>query len=207
MQSRSEQVRITQLLSLYSPDDSPRLALDFGDYLSLLWRLDQATETHERYYRQCVQALGSALGLKSHPIYRMVELTPVGQIYTQLPNLPYRSGTRFVDAQDRKAALSQLICLRSDTLRIGTYSEGWNGSWPGGGILDNELRERVFAVLFTALQGQYTNFGRLLLVVDIVIANLLFGFDEPPEVQMTQLIADYGYPDPREERVRREFAG
>ena len=94
MQSRFEQARINQLTSLYGPDDAPRLALDFGDYLSLLWRLDTCGEfpSRERYYRQCVQALGAALGFKTHPIFRMVEMTPAGQIYAQLPNLPYRGG-------------------------------------------------------------------------------------------------------------------
>jgi hypothetical protein len=208
MQTRFEQARINQLTSFYGPDDAPRLALDFGDYLSLLWRLDTCGEYpgRERYYRQCIQALSVALGFKSHPIYRLVEMTPAGQIYSQLPNLPYRAGGRFVDAKDRKAALTQLIFLRGDTLRIGTYNEGWGDSgWPGSGLLDNELRERVFAVLFTALQGQFSNFGRLLLVIDIVIGNLILGLDEISEVQLPQLIADFGYPDPRDERIRRDF--
>jgi hypothetical protein len=206
-QTRFEQTRINQLISLYSPDDPPRLALDFGDYLSLIWRLDTSATFpgRERYYRQCAHALCTALNLKGHPICRLVEQTPAGQIYTQIPNLPYRSSSRLVDAKDRKAALTQLMSLRGDTLRIGTYNEAWDGGWPGGGILDNELRERVFAVLFTALQGQYTNFGRLLLVIDIVIANLIFGLEDSPEVQLSILIDDYGYPDPRDERIRREF--
>jgi len=208
MQSRFEQSRITQLISLYSPDEPPRVPLDFGDYLSLLWRLDNSAElpNRERYYRQCVQTLGTALGLKNHAIFRLVESTETGNMYSQLPNLPYRSASRFVDAKDRKAALTQLIDLRGDTLRVGTYSDNWDGGWPGSGILDDDLRERVFAVLFTALQGQYANFGRLLLVVDIVIGNLIFGFDEPPEIPFAQLTAEFGYPDPRDERVRRDFA-
>lgn len=207
MQSRFEQSRITQLISLYGPDDPPRVPLDFGDYLSLLWRLDDsaAFPARERYYRQCLQALGKAMGLKSHPIYRLVDSTEAGNVYSQIPNLPYRGSNRHVDAQDRKAALSQLMTLRGDTLRIGTYSDNWGGGWPGSGILDNDLRERVFAVLFTALQGQYSNFGRLLLVIDIVIANLIFGFDEPAEIPFAQLTSEFGYPDPRDERVRREF--
>ena len=75
----------------YSPEEPPRLPLDFGDYLSLLWRLDTAAPQRERYYRQCAQALGTALGLKPLPIFRLVENTPAGEIYSQLPNLPYRS--------------------------------------------------------------------------------------------------------------------
>ncbi|MEP7292438.1 MAG: hypothetical protein ABI835_11680 [Chloroflexota bacterium] len=207
MQTRFEQTRINQLIGLYSPDDSPRLALDFGDYLSLLWRIDAnaGLPNRERYYRQCAQALGTAIGLKKLPITKLVQSTAAGQIYNQIPNLPYRSGGRFVDAKDRKAALTQLMMLRADTLRMGTYNESWLGGWPGDGIQDNELRERVFAVMFTALQGQFNNFARLLLVIDIVIANLLFGFEELGEAQFTQLTAEHGYPDPRDERVRRDF--
>jgi len=206
-QTRFEQARINQLVSAYSPEEPPRLPLDFGDYLSLLWRVDTALPQRERYYRQCAQALGTALGLKPLPIFRLVENTPAGEIYSQLPNLPYRSPERHVDAKDRKAALSQLITLRGDTLRIGTYDESWDSGWPGSGLVDVELHDRVFAVLFTALQGQYANFGRLLLVVDIVISNLIVGFEEPPEIQFAQLTAEFGYPDPLDERVRRDFIG
>ena len=76
-------------------------------------------------------------------------------------------------------------------------------SWPGSGILDTELRERVFAVLFTALQGQYNSFGRLLLVVDIVLSDLLLGMQpDTKEVGLQQLVYDYNYPDPTDSRVR-----
>ncbi len=68
----------------------------------------------------------------------------------------------------------------------------------------SESYKRVFAVLFTALQGQYSSFGRLLLV-DIVITNLIVGFEEPPEIPLSQLIAQYGYPDPRDDRARADF--
>lgn len=207
MQTRFEQTRISQLISVYSPEDPPRLPLDFGDYLSLLWRIDSnaSIANRERYYRQCAVSLSVALGFSKHPLCRLVQSTPAGEIYAQLPNLPYRAG-KHVDARDRKAALTQLMVMRSDTLRMGTYNETWQGGWPGDGIQDNELRERVFAVMFTALQGQYTNFARLLLVIDIVLANLFFGFDELSEVTFAQLTSEFGYPDPRDERVRRDFA-
>lgn len=207
MQSRSEQVRISQLISTYSPDDPPRTPLDFGDFLSLAWRLDRSAgqPNREKYYRQCLRALGDGLGLTGHSLCRLIESSEPGQIYRQIPNLPYRTGERFVDAQDRKAAIAQLLALRDDTLRIGTYQEAWGGGFPGSGILENELRERVFAVLFTALQGQYSNFGRLLLVVDIVLTNLLLGFENPPEVTLITLVADCNYPDPADPRVRQLF--
>lgn len=208
MYSQFEQTRITQLVSSYGPEDAPRLPLDFGDYLSLLWRFDQCVEQPQRarYYRACAQALADALGLKSHTLYRLVAMTAPGQVYHQLANVPYRGGGRLIDAKDRKAAIAQLARLRQDVLRIGTYQEEWVGSWPGSGILETELRERVFAVLFTALQGQFSNFGRLLLVLDIVLANLLLDADPPAEVTLEQLVAEFDYPDPKNERVRRDFA-
>lgn len=205
MQSRSDQTRITQLTSSYGPDEPPRLPLDFGDYLSLLWRLDRHADQpgKVKYYRQCGQALGLALGLKGRSIHRLVENTPPGELYKQLPNAPYRGTHHLIDARDRKAAIAQLADLRQDVLKIGTYQDQWPVSWPGSGILDTELRERVFAVLFTALQGQYNSFGRLLLVVDIVLSDLLLGMQpDTKEVGLQQLVYDYNYPDPTDSRVR-----
>ncbi len=207
MQSRREQTRINQLTSTYSPDDPPRLPLDFGDYLSLVWRIDQHAQqpAKVKYYRRCALALAQGMGIKGRSILRLVEVTPPGALYQQLPNAPYRGTARLVDAHDRKAAIRQLVDLRADVLRIGTYQEQWPVSWPGSGILDTELRERVFAVLFTALQGQFSSFGRLLLVVDIVLSDLLLGFQPPQELPLAQLIADYGYPDPTDDRVRQDY--
>jgi hypothetical protein len=207
MQSRFEQARISQLLSVYSPQDPPRTSLDFGDYLSLLWRLDHNANSPNRvkYYRQCAAALAGALNFQDHALHRLVEMTEPGDIYRQIPNLPYRAGGRLVDAQDRKAAIAQLMALRGHIFSIGTYQENWGGSWPGSGILDNEARERVFAVLFTALQGQYGNFARLMLVTDIVLANLLLGFDVDLEVTLLELVAQFDYPDPNNSRVQKDF--
>lgn len=207
MQNRIEKTRIDQLISTYGPDEPPRLPLDFGDYLSLLWRLDKHAEQPKKvkYYRQCALALADGLGLKGRSVFRLVEVTPAGQLYKQLPNAPYRGTHRLIDAHDRKAAITQLAELRADVLKIGTYQDNWPVSWPGSGIIDTELRERVFAVLFTALQGQFSSFGRLLLVVDIVLANLLMGIQPSVEVSLSQLIAEYGYPDPNDPRVRWEY--
>lgn len=204
-----DQTRVSQLISTYSPEEPPRAPLDFGDYLSLVWRLDQAEpgSQREQYYRRCVRALGAALEIDRHPLGRLIEVTPQGGLYRQIPNLPYRSGVRTVDVPDRRSALAQLITMRADILRMGTYHESWAGSFPGSGILDDDLRERVFAVLFTAYQGQFPNFGRLLLVTDIVIGNLIFGLNVPMrEVFLGQLIDDYDYPNPIDPRVRRDFA-
>ncbi len=207
MQSRFEQARINQLISPYSPDDPPRLSLDFGDLLSLLWRLDHCAgqANRERYYRQAVRGLLSALNLNAQPVARLIDGSAPGDVCRQIANLPYRTGKRAVDAQDLKAAIAQLMTLRDDTLRIGTYQEAWRSTFPGSGIVDTELRERVFAVMFTALQGQFGNFGRLLLVVDIVLANLIVGFDDMPEVDLPTLVADHGYPDPADPRVHKDY--
>lgn len=209
MHTRFEQTRINQLISPYSPQEPPRGgALDFGDYLSLLWRLDEAAAHPQRarYYRHCAVALAAGLGIKAHPLHKLVEISAPGEIYAQMPNLPYRSKERLVDAQDRKAAIMQLITIRADLLRMGTYTEGWVAGWPGSGILDTEIRERVFAVLFTALQGQFGNFARLLFVVDIVLANLLLGEESTAEITLDDLIAHHAYPDPANPRVVRDFA-
>jgi hypothetical protein len=207
MQSRFEQARISQLLSSYSPQDPPRTSLDFGDYLSILWRLDRSSEKPNRakYYQQCAAALAEALNFKTHALHRLVEMSEPGEIYQHLPNLPYRAGGRLVDAQDRRAAIGQLIALREHIFGIGTYQENWGGSWPGSGILDSEVRERVFAVLFTALQAQYANFARLLLIVDIVLANLLLGYDLTQEITLPELVAQFSYPDPGSSRVQKQF--
>jgi hypothetical protein len=206
-QTRFEQVRISQLLSTYSPQDPPRMSLDFGDYLSVLWRLDQnaAQPNKVRYYRRCSTALAEALGFKNHALHRLVEMTPPGTIYHQLPNLPYRMGGHLVDAKDRKAAIAQLVAMRGHIFALGTYHESWGVSWPGSGILDTEVRERVFAVLFTALQGQYANFARLLLVIDIVLANLLLDSPANEEVTLPELVGQFGYPNPANISVQKEF--
>lgn len=207
MSNRIEKTRISQLTSTYGPDEPPRLPLDFGDLLSLMWRLDKHADdpAKARYYRKCALSLATGLSLKSSSIYRLIELTQPGQIYDQLPNAPYRGTDRLVDAQDRKAAIAQLVQLRLDILRVGTYHDEWPVSWPGSGIMDTDLRERVFAVLFTALQGQYENFGRLLLVVDIVLSDLLIGMHYMKEVSLTQLIGEFGYPNFQDTKIRAAY--
>lgn len=205
--SPSDQRRIQQLVSTYGPDDPPRLVLDFGDYLSLLWRLDQCVDMpgRARYYRRCAQSVGDGLGFRGRSLFRLVELTEPGSVYLQLPNAPYRGTTMLVDALDRKAAIRQLAQLRSDILKIGSTNQNWKGGWPGSGILDPEVRERVFAVLFTAFQGQFSNFGRLLLVLDIVLSNLLLGFDPMDEVSLKALIDEHNYPNPADLQTHREY--
>jgi hypothetical protein len=207
--SRFEQSRIAQLLGLYAPHEPPRLPLDFGDYLSLMWRYDRCADRPRRaaYYRQCLTALASGLRIHQLAIQKLVETTPPGELFRQLPNLPYRDSRRLVDAQDRKAAINQLCHLRDSICEIGAYQQNWGVSYPGAGIQETELRERVFAVLFTALQGQFQNFARMLLVTDIVLANLLVGYDVVNDAPLDELILLHGYPDPEAERTRRDYDG
>lgn len=207
MYSRFEQSRVNQLISAYTPSEPPRTPLDFGDLLSLLWRLDLSKErpNRERYYRRCALALAKGMKLDAHPVYRHIENSDAGDVSRMLPNVIYRLKKGALDAHDGKAALDQLVRLRSDILRVGTYQESWVSNWPGSGLQDGELRERVFAVLFTALQGQFTNFGRLLLVTDIVIANLLLGLELPEEIGLIRLVSEFGYPDPSDPQTRETF--
>ena len=209
MQLSFEQQRIAQLISLYAPDDPPRVPLDFGDYLSLLWRLDRHAEDSRRvlYYRQCATSLGEAMQFHTRSIHRLVKITEPGKLYANLANAPYRATTSLVDALDRKAAINQLVVMRNDILRVGTYQEGWGVSWPGSGITDSAVRERVFAVLFTAFEGQYQNFGRLLLVIDIVLGDLLIGQRPILEVPLETLVRKFNYPNPRDNRTHQMYFG
>ncbi len=201
--------RIRQLTSPYDPFRPPQLPLDFGDYLSIVWRIDRHAEhAHlETYYRGCERALARAFGFERHSLGRMVRTTPAGQIYHQLSNVPFQATGRLGDAAGRKAAIQQLAALRSNVLAIGSYQHDWVVGWPGSSILDLELRERVYATLFTALRSQYTHFGRLLLVMDIVLEELLLGTRGLQELSLGTLIDRYGYPDPEDPDVRQLYQG
>lgn len=207
MQTTLDHARVIQLTSRYAPFDPPREPLDVGDLWSLLWRLDQAvgSANQERYYRRCALALCRGLRLDNHALYRFIDQTPSGDLYRLLPTLVYRSRGKSLDAHDQKAAVEQLLKLRADIMRMGAYQESWVSTWPGSGMQDVELRERVFAVLFTALQGQYAGFARLLLVIDIVIANLLVGLHLPEEIALIRLVTTFNYPDPADAQVRDLF--
>ncbi len=202
-----DQLRIDQLLSTYGPDAPPSLPLEFGDYLSLLWRQDQAgNERRAQYYRRCAHSLAVALGLSEREIGRLVRVTPTGGIYAALENIPYRVPDRIVDAADRRVAIRQLLRLRSDVLQIGVYDQAWDGTWPGSGIVDADLRDRVFAVLYAALPGQFPSFARLLLVTDIVLQELLTGARRGPSILLYALLREYGYPDPASAEIKALYA-
>ncbi len=204
-----DQNRINQLTSPYSPFSPPQLPLDFGDYLSLIWRVDRhaAQNNLVRYYTQCARALTRGFDFEQRSLGRVVRTTEPGQICTALSNVPFRDTGRLADAAARKAAIQQLVLLRSDVLSIGTYQHDWVVGWPGSGVLDDELRERVFATLFTALRSQYSHFGRLLLVIDIVLQELLLGTRSMQEFSLGILIDHYGYPDPEDSAVRGLYRG
>ena len=205
----SDDGRIYQLTSPYSPQSPPQLPLDFSDYLSLLWRMDRSASQANlvRYYMQCSRALARALQFDHKSLGRMVKTTGAGNLYQELSNVPFRDTRRLLDASARKAAIQQLVRLRSDVLSIGAYQHEWVVGWPGSGVLDAELRERIFATLFTALRGQYGHFGRLLLVIDIVLQELLLGTRVLAEFSLGILIDQYGYPDPEDPAVRALYRG
>lgn len=203
-----DQIRIDQLLSTYGPEQPPSLPLEFGDYLSLLWRQDHAgNERRAQYYKRCAQSLATALGLADREIVRLVRATPSGEIYDALENIPYRLADRAVDALDRRAAIRQLLRLRGDVMRLGIYNQTWSGTWPGSGIVDSDLRDRVFAVLFSALPGQFPSFARLLLVNDIVLQELLTGARRGPSILLFALVREYNYPDPVSDEIKALYAG
>jgi hypothetical protein len=202
--NRSDEYRIRQLTSPYSPQTPPQLPLDFGDFLSLIWRIDRHASQNNLvdYYARCVRALARAFEFDQKSLGRMIRSTEPGRIYESLSNVPFRETGRLLDASARKDAIHQLARLRSDVLSIGAYQHDWVVGWPGSGVLDEELRERIFATLFTALRSQYTHFGRLLLVIDIVLHELLLGSRVMDEVSLGTLIDHYGYPDPEDSAVR-----
>jgi hypothetical protein len=207
MAKPSDQQRIAQLTSAYSPQHPPQLTLTFGDYLSLLWRIDQAAEdpNREEYYRQCADAVARGLAFEARSLFRLVHSTAAGMIYESLQNAPYRGTARLVDAQDRRAAIAQLADLRGHILAMGAYRDQWTLGWPGSKLTDVELRERLFAVFFTAFDGQFRHFNRLLLVIDIVLQELLLGDRTAYETSLIRLIKSFGYPDPDREATYRLF--
>lgn len=209
MINHTDDNRVKQLTSPYSPQNPPQLPLDFGDFLSLLWRIDRHARADNRvqYYSRCAHALASAFRFEHKGLGRLVRSVEPGDLYVSLSNVPFRETGRLVDASARKDAIHQLVRLRADILSIGSYQHDWLVGWPGSGILDEELRERIFATLFTALRGQYTHFGRLLLVVDIVLQELLLGSRQLQEVSLGTLIDHYAYPDPEDPDVRDLFYG
>lgn len=202
-----DHLRIAQLVSPYSPDEAPSLPLDFGDYLSVVWRLDQAGRRGRAvpYYRRCERALSGALRLTETELDNAVRHTAAGRIGAELSNVAYRGNERRVDATDRKAAVAQLWTLRSDLLTMGTYAESWQPGWPGGGIEDEELRDRVFAILFTALPSQFPPYARLLPLADIVLQELLIGTRRGESHLLHHLVRDHGWPPPLSVETRALF--
>jgi len=209
MKPNDDMQRIAQLASPYSPLSPPQLPLDFSDFLSLAWRIDRHADQPNlvAYYRQGLKALARALAFHDKGLGRLVSAAQPGTLCRSLSNVPFRETGRLVDASARKAAIDQLVRLRGDVLSIGAYQYEWLVGWPGSGILDNELRERVFAILFTALRGQYLYLGRLLMVVDIVLQELLLGTRQVNELSLGTLIERFGYPDPEDPAVRGLFSG
>ena len=209
MKRNDDMQRVSQLTSPYSPLSPPQLPLDFSDFLSLAWRIDRHADQPYlvAYYRQSLDALARALAFRHKGLGRLVSAAQPGTLCRSLSNVPFRETGRLVDASARKAAIDQLVRLRGDVLSIGAYQYEWLVGWPGSGILNDELRERVFATLFTALRSQYLYLGRMLLVVDIVLQELLLGTRSVNEFSLGTLIERFGYPDPENPAVRGLFLG
>jgi len=205
--NHSDDHRIKQLTSPYAPQNPPQLPLDFGDFLSLLWRIDRHAKQDNRvqYYTACAHALSRAFRFEQKGLGRLIRSAAPGELSQSLSNVPFRETGRLRDASARKDAIHQLVRLRSDVLSIGAYQHDWLVGWPGSGVLDDELRERIFATLFTALRGQYAHFGRLLLVIDIVLQELLLGTRQLEEVSLGTLIDHYDYPDPESQMTRNLY--
>ncbi|HVO68929.1 MAG TPA: hypothetical protein VMT24_02720 [Aggregatilineaceae bacterium] len=204
MPNHLDQPRISQLTSSYAPPFPPVLPLGFGDYLSILWRLDRSAghDGKSLYYRACAIALLNALELRDTPLGQVMRAAVPGTNYDALSTVPFKEKELSPDAESRGAAIGQLVKMRSDVLTMGVYQEAWEIRWPGNGILDLDLRDRMHTVLFTALPSQYPVFARLLLVVDIVLQELLTGSHKPVEVDIPALILTYHFPDPRDPDVQ-----
>ena len=202
-----DQQRITQLTSAYSPANPPRLALTFGDFLSLLWRIDASSyePRREAYYRQCADAVARGLGFSNRSMYRMVQIAPASSVCHVLQNAPYRGTSRLIDAQDRRDAIRQLVDLRGQILTMAAYRDRWTLGWPGSRMADVELRERLFAVFFTAFDSQFANFSRLLFVIDIVLEEILLGDRLERKISLIRLIKEFGYPDPDGHPLSAQF--
>jgi hypothetical protein len=129
MSNRTERTRISQLTSTYGPDEPPRLPMDFGDYLSLIWRLDKHADdpAKVKYYRRCALSLAEGLGLKGRSVFRLVELAPPGALAASQRALSRHEP--LLDAQDHKAAIAQLATLRQD-ICAGVHDQ-WPVGWPG----------------------------------------------------------------------------
>jgi len=207
--NRNDEDRIAQLTSPYSPFAPPQLPLDFGDFMSLAWRADRAANQPNRlrYYMACMRAIAQAFEFDDRALGRMLRTVEPGQLCLSMSNVPFRDAARLKDASARKAAIDQLVRLRSDVVAIGAYQHDWVVGWPGSGVQDADLRARIFATLFTALRSQYAHFGRLLLVIDIVLQELLLGTRSAAEVSLGTLIDQYAYPDPEDPAVRELYQG
>ncbi len=207
MSYQPDQQRIMQLTSAYDPLQPPQLPLTFGDYLSLLWRIDRSSDrpNHEAYYRQCAEAVARGLGFDRRSLHRLVRVAEAGKICRSLENVSYRGTERLVDAQDRRAAISQLMDMRDHILAMGAYREQWTLGWPGGRVADAELREHLFAVFFTAFEGQFRHFSRLIFVIDIVLQEMMLGHRDVLEISLIRLIQEFNYPDPSSASVRAQY--
>ncbi len=203
--------RVRQLRSAYDPGSALELPLGFGDYLSILFRLDEQNRLIEElgpveplplrqaWYVACGTALRDALSLKDTAFDRVAHERPYDprQIVSDLRQA-LRAQHGVFQAVYYEIAIGGLLRQRADILRAGrsvTHVEGG----PGSGITDEALRARIQAVYFTRFDEALLNFSRQLLDVDALLEELLPMAVAPP-VELARLQAEYNYPtaaDPR----------
>ncbi len=212
-----ELARVRQLRSPYDTRQDPQLPLGFGDYLSLLFRLDeQSTLLQERgevdplllrraWYLACCSALCRALALQGTAFDTLHEAKPYDprQIVAGLrPSLRAQHGP--FQAVYYEIALGGLLRQRADVLRMGRSVTHLRGG-PGSGIADKALQARIHDVYFTRFDEGLLNFSRHLLDIDRLLEDLL-PLDIGPPVELARLRSEFGFPDRADARWRMAFS-
>jgi hypothetical protein len=209
--------RVRQLRSLYAPASELALPLGLGDYLSLLFHLDeQCRLIQERgeldplplrrsWYLACCTALLDALALTDTSFNTLAAEKPYDprQIVGGLRRaLRERHGV--FQAVYYEIAIGGLLRQRADILRAGrsvTHLEGG----PGSGIADEALRVRIQQVYFTRFDEALLDFSLQLLDMDRLLGDLL-PIAVPSPVELARLRAEYNYPDRSDLRWTAAFS-
>lgn len=209
---------VRQLRSAYSPDGTLELPLGLGDYLSLLFLLDEQDRLIEErgaanalllrrsWYLGCCTALRDALkltetafdtlaGEKAYDARRIV-----GGLRQAL-----RDQHGVFQAVYYELAIGGLLRQRGDVLsarRSVSYLEGG----PGSGIADESLKARIRQVYFAQFDEALLVFSRQLLDIDELLVELLpITVGQPVELAVLQ--AQFNYPDGSDHRWTAAFAG
>ncbi len=209
---------VRQLRSAYAPASEPELPLGFGDYLSLLYRLDEqdrlieergaanALPLRRSWYLGCCSALRGALLLTDTAFDTLPGEKPYDprQIVNGLrQGLRERHGV--FQAVYFELAIGGLLRQRADILqarRSVSYLEGG----PGSGITGEALKTRIQQVYFTQFDEALLAFSRQLLALDALLVELLpITVGQP--VELAELRSQYNYPDGSDHRWTAAFTG